>query len=109
MNAVDVNTNDIGWSNALDYPAGAEAKVMTMGGGMAPRSILLKIPPGWEMQSHSHAFTELHYVLEGSYECHHKVYTEGAFRIIPKEVKHGPFSTKTGATILIIYCSMSEK
>ena len=108
MNAVEVNTNDISWQNALKYPPGAEEKVLSMGGGMAPRTIILKIPAGWEMESHSHSHTELHYVLEGSYESEGRTYSAGTFRIIPKEVRHGPFSTKTGATIIIIYCSIKE-
>jgi anti-sigma factor ChrR (cupin superfamily) len=108
VNAVDVNANSINWQNAPDYPSGARQKILSMGSGMAPRTIMLNIPPGWEMQSHSHPNTELHYVLEGSYECGGETFSEGTFRIIPKQVKHGPFSTTTGATILIIYCSINE-
>ena len=108
MNAISINTNDLEWSAAGVYPTGAEEKVLSVGGGMAPRTILLKLPPGWKMDGHSHRFTELHYVLEGEYESQEEKYPSGTFRVIPKEVEHGPFSTKTGAVIMVTWCSLVE-
>lgn len=108
MNAVSINANDLKWSSAAEYATGAEEKVLSVGGGMAPRTILLKLPPGWAMDSHSHRFTELHYVLEGEYESQGKKYPSGTFRVIPGEVEHGPFSTKTGAVIMVTWCSLGE-
>ncbi len=60
MNAVNINTNKIEWQASTNYPAGAEEKVLSVGGDMTPRSILLKIPAGWKMNAHSHVFTEIH-------------------------------------------------
>lgn len=96
------------WQAAEGYSAGAEEKVLSVGGGMAPRTILLKIPSGWSMDAHSHIYTELHYVLEGKYESEGETYQSGTFRVIPKEVEHGPFTSKTGAIILITWCSLQE-
>jgi len=109
MNSIDINTNDIKWESALSYPKGAEEKVLCVGSDMAPRSIILKVPPGWSMNSHSHSHTELHYVLEGEYGSQGETYPSGTFRIIPKEVDHGPFTTKTGATIMVIWCVLKER
>lgn len=106
MNAVTVNANDLNWQPAETYPAGAEQKVLSVGGVMAPRTILLKLPPGWDMKAHSHVFTELHYVLEGEYESLGETYRQGIFRVIPKEVEHGPFTTQEGAIILVTWCEM---
>lgn len=108
MNAVTVNANSLEWHAAEEYPSGAEEKVLSVGGDMAPRTILLKLPPGWVMDSHSHRFTELHYVLEGEYESQGEKYPSGTFRVIPKEVEHGPFSTKTGAIIMVVWCTLRE-
>jgi len=108
MNSISINVGKLEWRDALGYPPGASEKVLSIGSDMAPRTILLKIPPGWSMDSHSHSHTELHYVLEGEYECQGETYSSGAFRIIPKEVAHGPFATKTGATILIVWCVLKE-
>jgi anti-sigma factor ChrR (cupin superfamily) len=108
MNSVNINANDVEWQDSLIYPAGAKEKVLSVGSDMAPRTILLKIPPGWSIDSHSHTHTELHYVLEGEYQSQGETYPGGTFRIIPKEVSHGPFSTKTGATILVVWCVLKE-
>ena len=108
MNSIDIEANDIEWKDAIGYPPGAQEKVLNSGSEMSPRSILLKLPPGWSMDSHSHSHTELHYVMEGNYESGNKIHASGTFRIIPKEVEHGPFTTKTGAIILIIWCILRE-
>jgi len=108
MKAVSVNVNDLKWSRSAEYSAGTEEKVLSMGGTIAPRTTLLKLPPGWKMTNHSHRFTELHYVLEGQIESQGNKYPAGTFRMIPKEVDHGPFSSETGATVLVIWCSLPD-
>jgi anti-sigma factor ChrR (cupin superfamily) len=108
MNAVSINVDELTWQPALEYPGQAEAKVLSAGGDMTPRTILLSIPPGWRMDRHSHRYTELHYVLEGQYESNGEQFPVGTFRMIPKAVEHGPFATKSGAIILVIWCSLSD-
>jgi anti-sigma factor ChrR (cupin superfamily) len=108
MNPVCIKSNDMVWQPAEGYGAGAEEKVLNVGGSVAPRTILLKIPPGWSMEAHSHLNTELHYIIEGEYESQGEIHPTGTFCIIPKEVKHGAFSTKTGATILVTWCTLRE-
>ena len=109
MNAVSINTNDLKWQPAKGYSTGAEEKLLSVGGSIAPRTILLKIPAGWSMDEHSHIYTELHYILEGEYESKDETYTSGTFRVIPKEVEHGPFTTKRGAIILITWCTLQDE
>lgn len=106
MNAVSINANEMNWQPALQYPGSAEEKVLSAGGSMVPRTILLRIPPGWSMDRHSHRYSELHYVLEGEYESDGDVHVAGTFRMIPKEVEHGPFRTRQGATVLVIWCTI---
>jgi anti-sigma factor ChrR (cupin superfamily) len=106
MNAVTINANDLEWRPAKSYPKGTEEKVLSTGGTVAPRTILLKIPVGWRMDAHSHVYTELHYVLEGEYESQGEKFPSGTFRVIPKEVEHGPFITKTGAVIFVTWCEI---
>ncbi|MFH2001114.1 MAG: cupin domain-containing protein [Planctomycetota bacterium] len=108
MNTVSVNANDMKWQASESYPAGAEQKVLSIGGTIVPRTILLKIPSGWSMDVHSHIHTELHYVLEGEYESKHETFRAGTFRVIPKAVEHGPFTSKTGAIILVSWCTLAE-
>ncbi len=101
MQEISINTNEIDWQDADGYPAGAMQKVLHEGSDLTPRTILLKIQPGWLMEEHSHLYTESHYVLEGEYRSKDKVYSEGSFRMIPKRTKHGPFTTIKGALILV--------
>lgn len=107
MKATSVNVNDLEWSGAAEYPAGTEEKVLSIGGSIAPRATMLRLPSGWKMESHSHRFTELHYVLEGEVESQGQKYPAGTFRVIPKEVEHGPFTAATGATVLVIWCTLT--
>ena len=109
MNAVSVNANDMKWKASESYSTGAEEKVLSVGGTIAPRAILLKIPSGWSMDTHSHIHTELHYVLEGEYESQGETYRSGTFRVIPREVEHGPFTSKKGATILVTWCTLQDQ
>jgi len=106
MKSISVNTNDLTWSEAPEYPDGTMQKVLSVGGTIAPRTIILKLSPGWEMASHSHRFTELHYVLDGEIESEGKTYAAGTFRVVPESVEHGPFRSKSGAIVLVIWCSL---
>ena len=108
MKAVSVHVNDLEWSGVGEYPEGTEGKVLSMGGTIAPRTILLKLAPGWEMESHSHRFTELHYVLEGQVESQGQKYPAGSFGVLANGCEHGPFSSETGAIVLVIWCSLAE-
>ena len=106
MKEIQVNTTDMEWQDAINYPAGVKEKVLCDGSGNAPKSCILQIRSEWEMDAHVHVYTELHYVLDGEYESQGRTYPAGTFRMIPKHVNHGPFKTKTGATILVIWCEL---
>ncbi len=108
MKTISVNVNEMDWQHAVGYPGKAEEKVLSHGDTNAPRSILLKIPADWNMEAHSHRYTELHFVLEGEYESDGDIFGAGTFRMIPKEVEHGPFGSHSGATVLIIWCDIRE-
>jgi anti-sigma factor ChrR (cupin superfamily) len=98
-----VNANEMKWRTAEGYPEGAMEKVLYKGTDAAPRSILLKIEPGWTMDEHAHVHTELHYVIQGKYESQGIEYPAGSFRMIPKHTNHGPFTTSEGAVVLIVW------
>ena len=108
MQEICVNTNDLEWGEMKEYPAGALEKVLHDGSDKVPKSCLVKVGPGWEMDEHSHVFTELHYVLEGEYESQGKIFPAGTFRIVPKHASHGPFKTQTGFTILVIWVELHQ-
>ena len=103
MKEIHVSANDIDWQPAEAYPAGAMQKVLHDGSDSTPQSVLLKIPPGWMMDEHTHLHTEMHYVVDGEYESCDQVFPAGTFRLIPAHTNHGPFTTLEGAVVLVIW------
>ncbi len=103
MGEIYLNTSALAWESAEGYPSGAMQKVLHDGTDTTPRTVLLKIEPGFSMTEHSHLYTELHFILEGEYQIHDEVFPEGTFRIVPEHTNHGPFSTKKGAVILVVW------
>ena len=55
------------------------------------------------MDAHAHMTTEQHFVLDGHYESEEKEYGPGSYRLIPKEINHGPFTSESGAIILVVW------
>ena len=103
MNEIIYNVRERAWQSAAGYPPGAEAKVLREGGNGIGWTILLKLPPGWSMNAHSHRTTEQHYVLEGEYEIENQVFSVGSYQLIPEGTCHGPFFTRTGAVLLVVW------
>ena len=93
--------DELGWEEAAGYPVGTRLK--TLRDDHTAKTILLKLPPGFVMDSHSHVTPEQHLVLEGEYESEGSVYTSGTYQLIPAGTDHGPFKSKTGGIILIVW------
>jgi anti-sigma factor ChrR (cupin superfamily) len=67
------------------------------------KTIVLKVPKNFKMEPHSHVYTEQHFVLKGSYMSEGRVFPEGSFQIYSPKEGHGPFESKDGALILVIW------
>ena len=91
----------LGWTQAEGYPQGTRIKTLPIKGNA--KIVLLKLPAGFHMESHTHIYDEQHIVLEGEYESEGKVFPAGTYRLIPAHKDHGPFSSKMGALILVIW------
>ena len=91
----------LGWKQAKGYPLGTRIKILREEGNA--KTILLKLPKGFYMDSHSHITTEQHFVIKGIYESDGKIYRSGTYQLIPAGVDHGPFESKTGALILVVW------
>ena len=97
----------LGWKQAKGYPKGTRIKTLRDEGNA--KTILLKLPKGFHMDSHCHVTTEQHLVISGKYESEGEVYSSGNYRLIPVCVDHGPFESKTGAVILVIWDPLIEQ
>jgi len=93
--------DNLGWETANEYFDGTQRKVLRDENGA--KTVLLKIPAGFEMSPHSHLTVEQHFVIEGEYESNGKVYKAGSFQIFDAGDEHGPFVSKNGALILIVW------
>jgi anti-sigma factor ChrR (cupin superfamily) len=94
----------LGWKQAKGYQKGTRIKTLRDEGNA--KTILLKLPKGFYMDSHSHVTTEQHFVIEGEYESDGKIYKAGAYQSIPAGSDHGPFESKNGAVMLVVWDSL---
>jgi len=100
---VMLNTSDMAWQEAEGYPPGTGIKVLRKGSRTHGLTILLKLPANWSFGKHCHTAVEQHYVLEGEYESQGQVFPQGSYQLILKDTNHGPFTTKSGAIVLVMW------
>ncbi|MGA7838745.1 MAG: cupin domain-containing protein [Ignavibacteriaceae bacterium] len=93
--------DELGWKHAEGYPPGTKIKTLPI--KVSAKIVLMKLPAGFQMDSHAHIYDEQHIVLEGEYESDGVVYSSGAYRLIHAHKNHGPFTSKEGAIILVCW------
>lgn len=101
MPEITVDTDRMAWVETTSYPKGTMIKVLRDEGEV--RSVLLKLPPGFRMGAHTHTCCEQHLVLDGEYEAAGRVFGVGTYRCIPPHTDHGPYASRYGATVLVIW------
>ncbi|MBC8182622.1 cupin domain-containing protein [candidate division KSB1 bacterium] len=101
MKELSINYQEMEWGEAIGYPAGTQIKMLREHG--ESQTFLLKLPARFDLEGHAHIATEQHFVLDGEYESDGKKYGRGSYRLIPARTNHGPFISKFGATILVIW------
>ena len=103
MTEISINSADLSWEQAENYPDGTMRKTLRKDSSGNPSTILLKLPPGFTMDGHSHIIAEHHYVLEGEYEVKGEIFRAGHYHLISEHTNHGPFRSDTGALLLVIW------
>ncbi|MCB2208679.1 MAG: cupin domain-containing protein [Bacteroidetes bacterium] len=93
--------DDLHWEIATGYSDGTKKKVLRNDNN--GETILLKLPAGFYMAPHSHVTTEQHFVLEGEYQSGGESYSAGSYQIFSSGEDHGPFESKKGALILVVW------
>jgi len=96
-----LDTNRMEWEPSEVYPSGTMVKVLRDEGEV--RSLLLKIPPGFHLDPHSHTTSEQHFILEGGYETGGWKFGPGTYHYLPARRLHGPYDSKGGAVVLVIW------
>ena len=98
--------DDSGWSAAPEYPKGTQKKILHEEEGV--QTALIKLPAGFYMEPHSHIHAEQHFVLKGEYLSGGEVSPEGTYQSYKAHEEHGPFESKKGALVLVIWFSGRE-
>ena len=101
MSEILLDSNEMEWDKTDSYPQGTLRKILRNEGGA--RLFLLKLPANFQMDAHTHAYNEQHFVLEGEYESGGKTYGPGSYHFIPTRTDHGPYTCRNGAVILVIW------
>lgn len=97
--------SDLSWEEANGYAEGTKQKVLR--DDRAGRTVLLKLPKGFFMARHSHLTAEQHLVLKGEYISEDKSYCKGSYQLFEAHEEHGPFESKDGALILVVWDPLS--
>ncbi len=93
--------DDQNWEDADEYYDGTKRKLLRDENGA--KTVLLKFPAGFKIAPHSHITTEQHFVLEGEYDSNGQSFIAGSYQIFYPHEEHGPFESKNGALILVIW------
>ena len=93
--------DELNWEIATGYSEGTKRKVLRDENGA--RTVLLKLPKGFTMSPHSHVVSEQDFVLEGEYISKGKKFSKGSYQIFSPHDEHGPFESKEGALILVVW------
>ncbi len=93
--------DELNWEIATGYSEGTKRKVLRDENGA--KTVLLKLPKGFNMSPHSHVVTEQDFVLEGEYISKGKKFSKGSYQIFSPHDEHGPFESKEGALILVVW------
>jgi anti-sigma factor ChrR (cupin superfamily) len=101
MRSVKNLFDELNWIPADNYSDGTLKKVLRDENGAS--TILLKLPKGFKMEAHSHVTAEQHIVFEGSYSSSGVTYPSGSYQLISAHEDHGPFESRNGALILVVW------
>ena len=101
MSEILLDTKEMEWEESDAYPTGTLVKVLRDEGDV--RSLLLKIPAGFRMNAHTHTTSEQHFILEGGYETSGWEFGPGTYHYLPAQKNHGPYISKNGAVVLVIW------
>ncbi|MBN1927878.1 MAG: cupin domain-containing protein [Prolixibacteraceae bacterium] len=101
MNEIVNLFNNKKWIDAPGYPGGTQKRILHDENGV--KTVLLKFPEGFYMEPHAHINAEQHFILKGEYISEGKVFHAGTFQSFKAHENHGPFESKKGALVLVIW------
>ncbi len=96
-----LNTNEMVWESTPSVLHGAEGKVLRDGTQDGTWTVLLRLPPGWEIRDHRHTSTEERFVLAGEYTIDGVRCGAGTYQMIPAGEAHERATSAFGCELLV--------
>ena len=96
-------TPDLQGNKSELFPGDAEVVILRDDPSTACATLLVRLPAGGRIESHSHFGVVQHLVLSGQYESSGGVFQAGTYRVLPYAAEIPPITSREGATILILY------
>lgn len=93
--------DELNWEKTDNYPEGTFKKTLRDENGA--KTILLRLPAGFSMEPHSHITTEQSLILKGAFTYKDRTYQEGSYLHFNAHEDHGPYYSKEGALVLVIW------
>ena len=84
-----------------EYASGTKEKILRDENGA--KTVLLKMPEGFHVDSYCPITTEQHFVLEGEYASKDAKYPAGSYQIFYARETDGPFESANGALMLVVW------
>lgn len=98
-----LKTAELPWKTLENFPGDVEGIILRQESSLGAKTLLVRLKPGMEITPHGHTGIVQHLVISGSYDSNGTHFKEGDYRFFPAHSDLSPISTKTGATILMIY------
>jgi len=101
MRDISVNPGEMHWEEARGYPPGARISILRRDESGRVRTMLMRVGSNFGTGGHTNATGEEQLVLKGEIQSGGRSYSEGSYRFIPEGASHEPWSSATGAVLLV--------
>jgi len=101
MREFSVNSGEMHWEEAPSYSPGARICILRQGENGRIETMLLKVGNNFTAGGHTNTTGEEQLVVNGEIQSGGRSYAEGSYRFIPAGSSHDPWSSSTGALLLV--------
>ena len=101
MRGFSVSSGDMHWEEAPSYSPGARICILRHAEDGRIGTMLLKVGSNFRAGGHTNTTGEEQVVVKGEIQSGGRSYDEGSYRYIPAGSSHDPWSSSTGALLLI--------
>jgi hypothetical protein len=101
MREFSVKSGEMRWEETTSYSPGSKICILRKGENGRIRTMFLKVGSNFRAGGHTNITGEEQLVVEGEIQSGGRSYGEGSYRFIPAGGSHDPWSSVTGAVLLV--------